>query len=119
MDFFQYRGLNTTSGLYKVLFASAQTINKSSTEFAFVYENGENNVTVFPGKLINQQTQSVAKICLYIILYTGGIPSDGLAIPQIFTFHLALVIPYYILATAGLVFCTVCLVFNFTQRNKK
>ncbi len=49
----------------------------------------------------------------------GGVPQDGTAVTQFITYHLALVIPYYILATAGLVFCTVCLVFNFTQRNKK
>ena len=49
----------------------------------------------------------------------GGIPSDGTPVDKITSFHLSLVIVYYILAVAGLLFTTACLVFNFTQRNKK
>ena len=48
-----------------------------------------------------------------------GIPLDGTPIPQINSFHLALVGIYYSLAVLGIVFSTVCLVFNFTQRKKK
>ncbi|XP_064390850.1 gamma-aminobutyric acid type B receptor subunit 2-like isoform X2 [Halichondria panicea] len=93
--FFQYRLSANNSSLTRVLFASSHSINKSSAEF--IYINGENNNSVFP----------------------QGIPPDGIPIPQILTYHLALVIPYYILAAVGLVFCTVCLIFNFTQRKKK
>ena len=37
----------------------------------------------------------------------------------IVTYHLALVIIYDVLAAAGLVFTTVCLVFNFVFRKRK
>ncbi len=38
------------SDLSRVLFASAQRIDENSTEF--IYKNGENDVTVFPRKLL-------------------------------------------------------------------
>lgn len=53
------------------------------------------------------------------IYHSGGVPQDGTPVFRIITFHLALVILYDIFAAAGLVFTTICLVFNFTQRNKK
>ncbi len=103
----------------------------------FFYKKDESIDTVYPSK--SQYTiLYISFICLcrefsinivignvviaILFLYTGsegGVPRDGSAVTQFVTYHLALVIPYYILATAGLVFCTVCLVFNFTQRNKR
>ena len=56
---------------------------------------------------------------MHVFFNPGGIPSDGTPIDKITSFHLSLVIVYYILAVAGLLFTTACLVFNFTQRNKK
>ena len=49
----------------------------------------------------------------------GGVPLDGTPFNKVNTFHDALVICYYILAGLGLLYSTVCLVFNFTQRNKR
>ena len=49
----------------------------------------------------------------------GGIPLDGTPVARTNTFYLALVITYYSFAALGIVFSTVCLVFNFTQRKKK
>ncbi len=44
---------------------------------------------------------------------------DGIPITEITTYHLSLVVVYYVLAAVGLAFTTACLIFNFTQRNKK
>ncbi len=55
-------------------------------------------------------------------LYTaseGGTPPDGIPISVVTMYNLALVIVYYVLSALGLAFTTVCLIFNFTQRNKK
>ena len=49
----------------------------------------------------------------------GGIPPDGTPFAMVRTYYLELIIIYYITASLGLVFSTVCLIFNFTQRNKK
>ena len=50
---------------------------------------------------------------------TDGTPSDGTPLKVISHFHLALVIIYDILAFLGLVYTTVCLVFNFVFRKRK
>ena len=50
---------------------------------------------------------------------TDGIPSDGTPLEVISHFHLALVIIYDILAFLGLIYTTVCLVFNFVFRKRK
>ncbi len=47
------------------------------------------------------------------------IPLDGIPITEVTTYHLSLVVVYYVLAAVGFAFTTVCLIFNFTQRNKK
>ena len=49
----------------------------------------------------------------------GGRPPDGTPVMVTVTFHLSMVTIYYLLATAEIIFCTVCLIFNFTQRKKK
>ena len=61
----------------------------------------------------------VIRIIASHVAFEGGVPPDGTPVPQFVTYHLALVIPYYILAATGLTFCTVCLIFNFTQRKKR
>ena len=61
----------------------------------------------------------VIRIIASHVAFEGGVPPDGTPVPQFITYHLALVIPYYILAATGLTFCTVCLIFNFTQRKKR
>ncbi|XP_064390840.1 gamma-aminobutyric acid type B receptor subunit 2-like [Halichondria panicea] len=96
VEFFQYRLINNDlSILSREYFGFTQNINESQAEF--FYKSGKSNITTFE----------------------GGVPPDGTPVPQFVTYHLALVIPYYILAVAGLIFCTVCLVFNFTQRKKR
>lgn len=49
----------------------------------------------------------------------GGIPPDGTPYTVVRTFYLELVILYYFFACMGILFCTACLIFNFTQRNKR
>jgi len=49
----------------------------------------------------------------------GGIPPDGSPVQVVVSFHLALVVTFYLIAAGVLIFCTVCLIFNFTQRKKK
>uniref|UniRef100_A0A1X7UH13 G-protein coupled receptors family 3 profile domain-containing protein n=1 Tax=Amphimedon queenslandica TaxID=400682 RepID=A0A1X7UH13_AMPQE len=63
----------------------------------FVYLNNESTETVFP----------------------DGVPSDGTPIRIVSTFHLSLVVIFYTISFAGLVFCIICLVFTFYFRNKK
>ena len=53
------------------------------------------------------------------LMQIGGVPPDGTPFNKVNTFHDALVSCYYILAGLGILYSTVCLVFNFTQRNKR
>ena len=96
--------------------------------FTFEYKNNENDETVFPGKHI--RTLSLICIAFYkyvlfflFLLHTlynaDGVPSDGTLIEVISSYHLALVITYDILAFLGLIYTTVCLVFNFVFRKRK
>ena len=53
------------------------------------------------------------------LIRVGGIPSDGTPVEVIRSFHLALVIAFDVLAFLGLIYTTVCLVFNFVFRQRK
>ena len=48
-----------------------------------------------------------------------GIPNDGIPIEEVVTVSISLTVVYVILATAGLVFAVVCLLFNLIYRQKK
>ncbi|XP_064391124.1 gamma-aminobutyric acid type B receptor subunit 2-like [Halichondria panicea] len=99
VDIFQYRLINNESSVIsRVYFGFTQNINDSQADF--FYKSGESNITVFPS-------------------FEGGVPPDGRPVPQFITYNFALVIPCYIFAAVGLVLCTVCLLFNFTQRKKR
>ena len=50
---------------------------------------------------------------------TDGVPPDGTPQKTIHTFQLGLVIVYYLLAVAGIVFTVVCLLFNFAFRKRR
>ena len=83
----------------------------------FSYFGNETNMTLYPGML---------KEYLEVYVYTAiphslsdGIPSDGTPINTTVTYHLALVITYDILAILGIIFATVCLVFNFAFRKRR
>uniref|UniRef100_A0A1X7VPL5 G-protein coupled receptors family 3 profile domain-containing protein n=1 Tax=Amphimedon queenslandica TaxID=400682 RepID=A0A1X7VPL5_AMPQE len=52
-------------------------------------------------------------------LFPDGVPPDGTPIRIVSTFHLSLVVIFYAISFAGLVFCVVCLIFTFYFRNKK
>ena len=54
-----------------------------------------------------------------LLSLSDGIPSDGTPINTTVTFHLALVITYDVLAILGILFTTVCLVFNFAYRKRR
>ncbi len=49
----------------------------------------------------------------------GAVPVDGMPREQLVTILQPLVIVYYCLATIGLIFAFVCLLFNFIFRNRK
>ena len=53
------------------------------------------------------------------ILFSDGIPSDGIPIEKIVTVSLALTVVYVIFATAGLAFAVACLLFTVHFRQKK
>ena len=48
-----------------------------------------------------------------------GIPNDGIPDEDIVTVHIGITVVYVTLATAGLVFAVVCLVFNLVFRQKR
>ena len=60
--------------------------------------------------------------CHYL-LYTGvfpdGTPSDGIPIEEVVTVSVVLTVVYVILATAGLVFAAVCLIFTLIFRQRR
>ena len=56
---------------------------------------------------------------IYNILYIDGVPYDGVPEEEIITAHTSVTVILVILATAGLVFTVVCLVFNFIFRKRK
>ncbi len=49
----------------------------------------------------------------------GLVPYDGVPIEEIETVAMSLTVIYCLLATAGIVFAIVCLVFNFVFRKRK
>ena len=87
----------------------------------FKYSANETTDTVFPGEdwyIIDSGAQNDI-IIIMIFWYIDGIPPDGTPIEVVSTVNLALVVIYDILAFLGLIFTTVCLVFNFGYRNRK
>ena len=48
-----------------------------------------------------------------------GIPNDGIPDEDIVTVHIGITVVYVTLATTGLVFAVVCLVFNLVFRQKR
>ena len=51
--------------------------------------------------------------------FIDGIPPDGTPRPVTVTILTPLVIVYYILASVGIIYALVCLMFNFIFRNRK
>ena len=51
--------------------------------------------------------------------FLDGIPNDGIPIEEIMTVSTVLTVFYVILATAGLVFTAVCLIFILVFRGRK
>ena len=51
--------------------------------------------------------------------FADGIPPDGRPLVVIGTYNIALVIVFYALTLAGVVFAIVCLVFNWIFRKSK
>jgi hypothetical protein len=48
-----------------------------------------------------------------------GIPPDGAPLQVINTFHIALVVIFYLLATTGIIFAVGCFLFNLIFRKRK
>ena len=55
--------------------------------------------------------------CMYTC--TDGVPSDGVPMEEVVTVSLFLTVVYVILATFGIVFAVVCLMFTFIFREKR
>ena len=68
---------------------------------------------------VKTSEQSVPHIHITTLAIPDGIPNDGLPIEDIVTVHVGLTVVYVTLATAGLVFAVVCLVFNLVFRGKQ
>ena len=56
---------------------------------------------------------------LVILYFTDGTPPDGLPCIDISTYSVALVVVFYALTLAGIVFAIVCLLFNWIFRKSK
>lgn len=80
-----------------------------------VYLSNESNDTVWSGK--------VDFICYcgyqYSSLSIGDIPGDGSPIDVLLPVKYPLVVGYYLLATIGICFALVCLLFNIIFRKRK
>ena len=53
------------------------------------------------------------------VLHAEGIPNDGIPVEEVVSVSVALTVVYVILATAGLVFAVVCILFNLLFRQKR
>ena len=67
-------------------------------------------------KAFTEQGETLTANNCFISYATDGVPPDGTPQKTIHTFQLGLVIVYYLLAVAGIVFSVVCLLFNFAFR---
>ena len=54
-----------------------------------------------------------------MLLFLDGVPYDGLGVNSIHPNNLCLQIIYYIMASFGMIFAGVCLVFNIVFRERK
>ena len=54
-----------------------------------------------------------------LLLLSEGVPYDRAAIEKLHPLNQALIITYFIMASAGLVFAVVCLLFNIVFRNRR
>ena len=57
-------------------------------------------------------------ICEYCIL-DGVIPYDGIPIKEFVAVAIPVTVIYVVLASTGIIFAMICLVFNYMYRNKK
>ena len=99
--------------LERVKFAVIDSVNDSR----LIYFGNESNLTVYPSTYDNYDTYNI-QVCNPHSL-SDGIPPDGTPINVTVTYHLALVLTYDIIAFVGLVFTTVCLLFNTLFRETK
>ena len=53
------------------------------------------------------------------LLFLDGVPYDGLGVQTIHPNNISLQIIYYIIASFGMIFAGVCLVFNIVFRERK
>jgi len=91
----QYRKQTGNGG--SILEAVQFGYTEEATSFDLVYQQGEDDYSVFP----------------------DGTPPDGSPEMIIHTFNIGLVALYYTIATLGIALAISCLVFNFTFRKKK
>ena len=61
----------------------------------------------------------IGQSILLLVLCIEGIPNDGTPIEDVVTVSLGLTVLYVILATAGIAFSVVCILFNLIFRQKR
>ena len=71
--------------------------------------------------LVKSTPKLLLSICIPLCYHpiTAGIPYDGVPNNQTDVLHWGVVVPIYLMATAGTVFAVACLAFNFIFRNRK
>lgn len=52
-------------------------------------------------------------------LLTAGVPHDGVKKEEIVSVHVSVTVIFILLASAGVIFTAVCLVFNFVFRKRR
>ena len=66
-----------------------------------------------------KNTMICDSLIIWLCLLIDGIPNDGIPDEDIVTVHIGITVVYVTLATAGLMFAVVCLVFNLVFRQKR
>ena len=92
--------------------------------YTFTFEPGFDDDTVYPSE-ISKCPNYVHSCCVIHFpsvineLCIGGVPLDGSPKTVIRTFNIGLVVVFDTLATLGIAFAVLCLLFNFIFRKRK
>ena len=85
----------------------------------FVFKENMTVKTVWPGNLKLHNCSYSSMMHISLLLLSGGVLYDGAAEEKLHPLNKALTITSFMMASAGLVFTLVCLLFNIVFRNKK
>lgn len=85
----------------------------------FTYENNFSSGAIWPGVLHKVVNTTFISGGFLIVFFAAGIPYDGIPFEEVVTLHVSVTVIFLLLASAGMVFTVVCLIFNFAFRNRR